>query len=654
MTTRPTRAAWLLCLLVGALAMGVVSSGSHAFADDEPGAPAPDDEPAPADPPEAKDPDAPEVPERPDVHKLYVPFRDLRDIFEKEGEGVFLPYAEFKKLWERAYRVPPDTTTPPVPAAVRSAAYQGVVDGDMLRLEAELDVEVLAEGWQRVPLGFRGIGVETATIGDEPALLVPAKHGYDLLLKDAGRRALKLTLRAGAPPVGDTHTSEFELPPVPLARMTVRVPGTDTDVQIAPRLASSVRPGGGDTTELLAFLGPTSKVKLTWRRKPDDRPTVAPMVFASEQTTARVDRGVVRTEFTAQLSILRAPLTRLAVSVPKDAVVLYVNGDGIRTWTRSDDGTSIAIELRDPVKEKYALEVGLEQPFGETPLTVAVPLAALEGMERESGFLRLDAAEGVKIEPDAGAGLIQIDQQDVPKGLLAGAKGRAVYYRHPSRPAGLSVQVEDLEPRVSAVVGNRVGIRAEAIELRAVANLTVDRAGIFGVDFDLPDDVEVTNLTLAGVELDDYRQEAASEGRARLRVTFRDRLLGNATVRIQGRSRILVPEDENQELLLDVPLVRILGATHLKGYVGIHVESALDRRETESTDLTPLDATARAAIEPQGLPGGGTPLPLVYRFEHREGDMALQLGLERKAPLITAQVLTNVTLEPNLTKVEPL
>lgn len=652
--TRPTRAAWLLLLLVGALGLGVVSSIPPAYADDEPEAAPPEDEPAPADPPAAKDPEQPEVPDRPDVHKLYVPFRDLRDIFEKEGEGVFLPYAEFKKLWERAYRVPPDTKTPPVAAAVRSAVYRGVVDADMIRLEAELDVEVLADGWQRVPLGFRGIGVETATIDGAPALLVPAKHGYDLLLQDAGRRTLTLTLRAGAPPAGDTHVSEFELPPVPLARLTMRVPGTDTDVQIAPRLASSVRPAADDTTELLAFLGPVSKVKLTWRRKPEDRPTLAPMVFASEQTTARVDRGVVRTELRATLSILRAPLTRLAVTVPEDAVVLYVNGDGIRTWTRSEDGASIAIELRDPVKETYALEVGLEQPFGETPLTVAVPLAALEGMERESGFLRLDAAEGVKIEPEAGAGLIQIDQQDVPEGLQSGAKGRAVYYRHPTRPAGLSVQVEDLEPRVSALLGNRIGVRAEGLELRAVANLTVDRAGIFGVDFDLPEGVEVTNLTLAGVELDDYRQEPAEDGRSRLRVAFRDRLLGNATVRITGRSRVLVPEDEGQELLLDVPLLRILGATHLKGYVAVHVESALDRREVGQKDLTPLDATARAAIEPEGLPGGGAPLPLVYRFEHREGDMALQLGLKRKAPLITAQVLTNVTLEPNLTKVEPL
>ncbi len=654
MMMRPTRAAMLLLFLVGALGLGVVSLCSSAYADDEPApAPAPDDEPGAPEDAEPKDPADPETPKRPDVHKLYVPFRDLRDIFEKEGEGVFLPYAEFKKLWARAYRVAPDTTTPPVPAAVRSASYVGVAEGEMVRFEAEVDVEVLAKGWQRVPLGFRGIGVEAATIDGERAILVPAKHGYDLLVKDPGRRTLKLVLRAGSPASGDTHTAEFELPPVPLARMTLSVPGTDTDVHVEPRLASSTRPAAGGTTELLAFLGPTRKVKLTWRRKPDDRPTVSPMVFAGEQTTVRVDRGVVRSQLKATLSILRAPLERLQVAVPQDAVVLYVNGDGIRTWTRSDDGTSIDIALRTPVKEKYALEVGLEQPFGETPTSVNVPLAFLDGMERESGFVRLDAAEGVKIEPTPGAGLIQIDQQDVPKPLQGGAKGRAVYYRHPARPASLAVQVEDLEPRVSVVLGNRIGVRAEGLELRAVANVTVERAGIFGVEFDLPAGVEVTDLSLAGIELDDYRLEPAEAGRARLKVAFRDRLLGNATIQIKGRARLLVPEDETQELTLDVPLVRSLGATHLKGYTGIHVEPALDRRETSRTDLTPLDATARAAIEPTALPDGGAPLPLVYRFEHREGDIALQLGLKRKAPLITASVLTNVTLEPNLTKVEP-
>ncbi len=636
----------LLCLSAFAIS-STTGFAPSAFADeDEKG-----DEPAPA-PEEPKGDEGDEGESgtegdgKPKVHKLYVPFKDLKDVFEKEGEGVFLPYDQFRKLWDRAYRVVPDNSTPPVAAAVRSAKYTGVATGEMIRFEAEVDVEVLAKGWQRVPLNFRGIGVEAATIDGEPALLVPTKEGYDLLLENPGRRTVDLVLRAGAPAKGDTHAAEFSLPPVPLARLSVEVPGGDTEVSITPRLASSTRVTATGKTELLAFLGPVSNVKLEWRRKPDDGPTIDPLVFASERVMVRVDRGVVRTTFRADLSILRAPLATFDVVVPDDAVVLYVQGDGIRTWVRSPANDKITVELREAAKEKYTVEIGLERPLPPTPVTITAPLAALDGMERESGFLRVQAAEGVKVEPRATPGLIQVDMQEMPKDLQAKLAGRAFSYRFPARPGEMTMQVDALEPRITAQVGNRVGIRPESLEVRTIANVRVERAGIFGVDFDLPAGLEITNLKVHGVDLDDYAQVDGT-----LRVTFRDRLLGATTITIDGRMRIAVPEEEGKGLDQEIPLPVLRGATHVRGYVAVHIESSLDRREIKKEGLTPLDSAAAAAVEPPPLqPTGEGPLPLVYRFEHREGALALTLGLERKDPTITASVATTARLEPDRTK----
>ncbi len=64
---------WLAPLFVLLLALGVAPAG----AEDEEAAESPAEEPARPDKP-------------PPIHKLYVPFRDLSKIFEKEGEGVFL------------------------------------------------------------------------------------------------------------------------------------------------------------------------------------------------------------------------------------------------------------------------------------------------------------------------------------------------------------------------------------------------------------------------------------------------------------------------------------------------------------------------------------------------------------------------------------
>ncbi len=624
-----------------------------AFADDEPAAPEPPAAPAPAPTPEGDEKAEPpplEKSDKPDVHKLYVPFRDLEKIFQKEGEGVFLPYKEFRRLWELAHKLPGDTTKPPVPAAVRSAAYQGVVDGETIRFEAQLEVDVLAKGWQRVALNYAGIGVEKATIDGKPALLVPTKAGYDLLLKDPGRRKLDLVLRAGAPAKGDTHAAEFSLPPVPLARLSLRVPGRDTEVGIAPRLASTTT-SGINTTDLLAFLGPVNKVKLTWRRKPEDAPTVDPLVFAEETIDVRVDRGVVRSTFRANLSIRRAPITKIQVAVPPEAVVLYVNGAGIRTWTRGDGGATIDVELRAPVREKYEIQVGLERALPPPPVAAVLPLAALAGMERERGFLRVQAADGVKIEPSMTPGLVQIDMQDLPKQLQGAVPGKAFAYRYPARPGETVFDVQALAPRVSASHANRVGIRPESLDVACIAHVTVERSGIFALAFDLPADLEVTDVKLQRAELDDWTIQREAGKTPVLRVSLRDRLLGTATVIIHGRTRINISEKEGAPpLKRDLPLVILRDAHHVRGFVGVHVDPALDHTETKSEGLTALDTGAPHACEPPSLTGDAARLPLVYRFEHREGSVKLGMELKRKAPTITCAVESWVRLEPGKTR----
>lgn len=625
---------WLAPLFVLLLALGVAPAG----AEDEEAAESPAEEPARPDKP-------------PPIHKLYVPFRDLSKIFEKEGEGVFLPYAEFRRLWEAAHRTPAERGEPPVAAVVRAAAYEGRAEGGLLTLEAQIEVEVLAKGWQRVPLAFAGIGVERATVDGAPALLLPTKRGYDLLLEGAGRRTLALTLQAAAPATGDTHAAEFSLPPVPLARLAVRVPGRDTEVEVEPRLAGTRRaaPGEEGATELLAFLGPVSKVRLSWRRKPEDLPTVDPLLFAEETQDVRVDRGVVRSTFSATLSIRRAPLSRFVVLVPEDVVVLYLRGEGIRAWSRNHGGNQVEVLLREPVKEKYAFQLGLEKALAPPPASAVLPLAFLEGMERERGFLRVQAADGVTVEPESFPGWVQVDLPDLPPELGASEPGKASAWRYPSRPGEARVSVRALEPRVSAALGQRVGLRPEGVDLLAQARVTVERAGVFGLDFEVPPGLEVLEVTVAGVEVDDWRVERPAEGPGLLKVGLRDRLLGAATVTITARRPLAVPEEEGRSLEVDVPLLRLLGAAHVRGYLALHRDAALDHSERPGsrTGLTPLDAAAAAAWEPPALPGDAARLPLGGRFEHRDGPIGLTEVLKRKAATLTCAVEQVARLEPD-------
>src|SRR5689334_8717100 len=49
---------------------------------------------------------------------IYIPYTKLRQIFEKEGRGVFVPYDEFQRLWKAAQAAAKkiDDFKPPVPS----------------------------------------------------------------------------------------------------------------------------------------------------------------------------------------------------------------------------------------------------------------------------------------------------------------------------------------------------------------------------------------------------------------------------------------------------------------------------------------------------------------------------------------------------------
>lgn len=596
---------------------------------------------------------AEEKPAPPTLHKIYVPFRDLSKVFEKEGEGVFLPYEEFLDLWRRAHDVGIDDKGPPVKAALRTATYEGEADGDMVRLDAKFEIEVLASGWQRIPLDFAGAGIEKAMLDGEPALLLPAATGYELLLEDEGRRTLDLSLRIAAARDGDLHTAEFSLPPVPLSRLTLCVPGCATEVEVAPRRASTTRPISDGRTELVAFLGPVQSICITWRQKVDEGPRVEPLVFADECHDVRADRGVLRNEFTADLTILRAPLERLTLAVPADAITLYMQGDGIRTWTRSADGTQIDVELREGVRERWRLSLGLERPLPELPADVVLPLAAVEGVERETGFVRLLMGEGVTLEPRATPGLLQVDVSELPDPLKGAPPGRALAYRFPARPGAATVAVAALEPRLTASSGTRVVIRPEGTDVCYNATIVVERAGIFGVTLDVSEDLEVTAVRVAGVPYDDHEVRTEEDGSRVLAIEFRDRLLGRASIFVDGRTPTPLPaedgDDDDGEVALAVPLLVLEGVDHMNGYLAVQLDGAIEHRVTEKQGLVVLDAGAPAALEPSQVQGATA--PLAYRFEYHEGAIGLTLGLKRRDPAVTARVEMWARLEPDRTRI---
>ncbi|MHC4168955.1 MAG: hypothetical protein ACYSWQ_18545, partial [Planctomycetota bacterium] len=98
--------------------------------------------------------------------KVYVPYKELKGVFEKEGQGVFLPYTEFQKLWRAARDKPQAVVEAPFEYLVSTARFSGQVAEEIASLKLELTIDILTDEWVQVPLGLSEVAVARVTLVD--------------------------------------------------------------------------------------------------------------------------------------------------------------------------------------------------------------------------------------------------------------------------------------------------------------------------------------------------------------------------------------------------------------------------------------------------------------------------------------------------------
>ena len=242
---------WHLLLFAG---LWFVATTPLRAADDPSPGTADDPAPAAADKPASKE--AADVPPR--EQTIYIPYEKLRQTFEKDGRGVFLPYERFQELWKaaRAQEHKTAEAKPPVPAVITMADSEATVGKEVVRVAARLKIDLLASGWVEVPLRLDDAAVISANLvaddgKEEPArLAVVSDGGYKLVIenKTKGPRQIELRLeyaKAFNKTPGRNDVS-FDAPQAPVNRWKVRIPENGAKIHIEPMIAATEAPAGDE------------------------------------------------------------------------------------------------------------------------------------------------------------------------------------------------------------------------------------------------------------------------------------------------------------------------------------------------------------------------------------------------------------------------
>ena len=640
---------------------------------------------------------------------IYVPYAELRDVFEKEGRGVFLPYEQFKKLWESARKsesqqTPGGQTERQAPDAIISEiTSEATVRKDVVHVEALLAIELLREGWNTVPLRLGDAAIQSAEIDGEVARVTASSDGgYQLVVenksKDPKSIELRLTyVRAFNKSPGQNSVA-FAAPQAPVNRWKIRVPGEGVKVSVTPMIAatqeeSSVADdsepdaadedsGDGDAgqdesdeddaddepekdadekeTVLLAFVGSAPEVAIRWTAKSEGASGLTALVSAQAIQEVYISEGAVRTRANLNYSISRSQIDQLVVEVPADQKVVNVFDPNVRKWDVESTGDvqNISVELFEPASASQNLTIELEKFVDESMMQeIKTPMVRALNVARQQGTFVLRSDPTLRTETTTREGLLQVDASELPPSLAD--KTWTLAYRYASTPFELSVSVERIRPRIGVKQLVECYLEPTQISLDTFVVYDIQQAGVFELGLDLPAGFEVMQVRGLAFEggaaaaVDSYRVEG--DNNDRLIVDLARKATGTIGLVVQLKQSIndpnlLSPTGNASTIALPVPEANQQFRNQYSARYVVYAPVSLRLNPVETTGMRVISfgEAFDQVISSRGNRFPSTRPTLAFAFGEQATD--LQVEAQRRNPYVTARQMMVVRVDSGVVK----
>ena len=298
---------------------------------------------------------------------------------------VVLPVEEYRTLRERSLGLPAPPAASPVDATLTRVDYELRGDGNSIDGRALLTVDVLREGWARVPIP-PGLMVRDATVDGQPVALVEEGPAH-LLLSRSGRSQVVLDLVVPITSAAGTESIALPASPAPITRTTLTLPRGGVELTVNGGFVGE-RAEAADESRWIVFGRPAEALTLAWKRRIDDRRAELPL-----RIRARVAQFVGLGEDTSQVlasvrvEVMQGLAQDVALALPPGFVVNQVNGATVADW-QTADGT-LRVRLLEPASAEASFVVQGEVKSPRDG-TITVPLVRVPTAERETGGVAVD------------------------------------------------------------------------------------------------------------------------------------------------------------------------------------------------------------------------------------------------------------------------
>lgn len=482
------------------------------------------------------------------------------------------------------------------PAAVTLSDFKLV--GDLSNEQAVFTLTAVAqvENSKGGSLELLSGAMALTELGAHPKWNLRAENGrYIAEFERRGKFPITLKFNAAVRQNAEWNTVDFRVAPSAVQPIELRGLAADTQFQFAGA-ARTERTGSNFVSHLPA----DGAVRLSWK---EARKEAEGKLFYAGEMLAQisVSPGLMRQVAWLDFKVMQGELSRVTLLLRGAGEVTRVSGEQVLSWNVepvSGGERRLVIQLNQPQKEAFAVQVQLQTPLGAFPQTAEVVRLQPEGATRFAGYFRIVNEGAVRLEIAQATGLSQISPEQFPeteatKNVLRAAGGQRFAYRFSSADYALRVQADQIQPEltVSEVLTYHHGQNELAID--AEFEVDVREAPLRELLLRVPRGYVIAKLSAAGMsdyflsepgsaENEEARQrDAGAPGELRL-------VYGQP---VSGRQVVQLRLERNQplsETMWALPRLEVVKAKSVRGNVGISADAGFRLSAERTVGLTEI------------------------------------------------------------------
>jgi hypothetical protein len=292
--------------------------------------------------------------------------------------------------------------------------YDLSIPSDLATGRASLTVDVLKDGWVRVPIP-NGLLVREARLDGKLVSLVPGGGGklaphVAALLSHIGRFVLQLDVDVPVTTSAGDESISLPAGESGVTRAAVKLPRQGIDLRIGGGLLSEKSETSGET-KWLAYGRGNEALTFTWRKKTEDHHLDQPLRMRgslTQLTSLAEDSTSLYAE--ANLNIVQGAAREARIQLPQNVTINQVSGAMVADWEMKDG--ELKVIFLEPVEHNARFVI-----TGETRLPhdgiIDVPLLKLENTERDDGGVAVEVLGAGEIKGQKSQGLEEADATDL-------------------------------------------------------------------------------------------------------------------------------------------------------------------------------------------------------------------------------------------------